>query len=307
MRDGDGTAMTDGPRLSLPDSLEGFPASARPLTATLDLALHPGDGMYAADDLHYLECGASALNAILLALQMAEAVRPKTILDFGSGAGRVTRWLRAAFPESAIACCDLRAADLDFCRAHYGAETWVSGTDVAALAAPGRYDLIWVGSVFTHLSADVSRALLAKILGWTKPGGLVVASTMGRTGKMRHERDREFIHPEGWTAIEAGYAATGFGYADYADHVGYGLSLIAPSWWAGTVETTADLRLVLFAERAWDGLHDILAVQNDAGIAAYAPDPESDPRAMSRSRRFGRASRRSNPPPPGGSRRRYGA
>jgi len=265
--------------LPMPEALDVFPPAARTVARMLDLTLYADDGMYVAGgDLHYLSCGASGLNAILSALQLALCPRPGAILDFGSGAGRVTRWLRAAFPAAEIGCCDLRSADLDFCRERFGAHTWVSGVDIRALAAPRRYDLIWLGSVLTHLSADKSRELLGKMLSWTNAGGLVVASTSGRTAKAKQEREGPFIHAEGWPGIARQFAATGYGYSDYLDVDGYGLSMTKPSWSARLVETTAGARLVLLAEQAWDGLHDILAVQNDGSYAALSPAEAPDAR-----------------------------
>jgi trans-aconitate methyltransferase len=92
------------------------------------------------------------------------------ILDFGCGAGRVTRWLCAAFPEAEISVTDLRETDLEFCAKNFRVTPWLSGTEIDALQAPDRYDLIWVGSVLTHLSAAKSLNLLNKLIGWTRQG-----------------------------------------------------------------------------------------------------------------------------------------
>ena len=183
----------------------------------------------------------------------------------------MTRWLRARFPSAAIDCCDLRPADLDFCRERFGAETWVSGIDIAAMTAPHRYDLIWVGSVLTHLPERNCRALLETLLGWTRPGGLVVVSLLGRAAKTIQDRSSPYIHPEGWQAMQGEFAAGEFAYADYVGETGYGLSLAKPSWSARLLEGMAGVRLVLFAERAWDHSHDLLAVQRDDWFPALPP------------------------------------
>jgi cyclopropane fatty-acyl-phospholipid synthase-like methyltransferase len=65
---------------------------------------------------HYFAVGKSALNVIQATLVLAGVNSPKTILDFGCGAGRVTRWLRAAFPDAKISACDTREEDLKFVR-----------------------------------------------------------------------------------------------------------------------------------------------------------------------------------------------
>ena len=262
------STSADVRRMVLPGDREAFSPAARPFVDLIDTTVLADDGMYQDDDEHYLTCGASALNGIMAAQQLAERPEPSAILDFGSGAGRVTRWLRACYPSAAIDCCDLRPADLDFCRTRFGAETWVSGIDIAALAAPRRYDLIWVGSVFTHLPEPQCRALLEKLRGWTRPGGLVVMSLLGRAAKDTQERTCGFIHAPGWAAMKTEFATEDFAYADYVGQTGYGLSLAKPSWSARLLESMEGVRLVLLAERAWDGSHDLVAVQNDAGFAA---------------------------------------
>src|SRR5262245_36605140 len=110
-----------------------------------DLTIGPTDHMYEAHrPNHYFFCGDSALNIIQSDRARAVLREPGLILDFGAGAGRVMRWLRAAYPSAAIHACDLRAPDMEFCAKTFTAMTWVSSTDIDALEAPARYDLIWV-------------------------------------------------------------------------------------------------------------------------------------------------------------------
>src|SRR6516225_2011415 len=112
-----------------------LPQATQPFLSKVSLDLHDGDAMYAGNDRHYLSCGASALNVILSALSLAGQPDPAAILDFGSGAGRVTRWLRAAFPLAVLDTCDLREQDLRFCRDTFQARTWVSGNSIGDLNA----------------------------------------------------------------------------------------------------------------------------------------------------------------------------
>ena len=252
--------------LNFDTGADRLPRATRSLATAVDLSIVDDDGMYVAgSDEHYLHCGASALNIILAAHDLADLPPPSSILDFGAGAGRVTRWLRAAFPDAHISACDLRPEDMRFCGDRFRAETWVSGTDIAALSAPRRYDLIWVGSVLTHLSAPQARDLIDKFLGWLNVGGLLVMSTIGRKAYTRRNRgSMAFIHERGWTRVVEGYAADGYGYADYKDQAGYGLSLISLHWISALVESLPSARLVVLAESAWDDLHDVIAVQSIA-------------------------------------------
>jgi hypothetical protein len=196
------------------------------------------------------------------ALQLVDAFDPVTILDFGAGAGRVTRWLRAAFPSAAIDACDLREQDMEFCGKQFNARTWISGEGIDSLRAPGTYDVIWLGSVATHLSSGKTISMLEKMLSWANAGGLVVMSFHGRLA-LRRQNTGEFryIHDAGWEVIKAAQSKTGYGYSDYEGQSGYGISVTKLSWTAGLIEGRSDARLVTLSEAAWDGHHDILAVQ----------------------------------------------
>jgi SAM-dependent methyltransferase len=239
-----------------------LPERVRPYTASLNTDISEDDVMCQGNRHHYFSCGASALNCFLHALDIAGVEKPNSILDFGCGAGRVTRWLRVAFPESTIHACDIRENDLEFVRQYCYATTWVSGIDVEALAPLGLYDAIWVGSVFTHLSADVSTNLFDKLMNWLTPKGVLVFSVHGRFVLHRASTgDNIYGLGEEWGELLSSYEKTGFGYADYPLQNGYGISVSKSTWWINLIENRAEMRLVFLSEKAWDKHHDVIAVQ----------------------------------------------
>jgi SAM-dependent methyltransferase len=217
--------------------------------------------MYAGNPDHYFSVGSSALANIKNAVAVAE-IDPHCVLDFGCGAGRVTRWIAAAFPNAKIEACDIRQADLKFVAETFGARTWVSGTEVAELKPPSSYDLIWVGSVFTHLSKDNSLALFDKLLSWLNPGGVLVFTSHGRHAASIGPQSGFYGIAEQWKRVKSDFERSEFGYADYADTPGYGISLTQLYWWAGLIMSRPNMRLISMAERAWDGHQDVIAVQH---------------------------------------------
>lgn len=236
--------------------------SAQQYLAAVSLEISPDDHMFVDNLEHYLSCGASALNAITAMLSLAGSAEPQRILDFGAGAGRVTRWLQAAFPHAAIEACDVRDADVAFCRDRLGVEAWRSSIEIDALHAPNSYDLTWAGSVLTHLAAENTVRMLRRWLDWTNPGGLVIATTHGRTAVAFAEAGRNrYIEPEGWPQVIGGYRTSGYGYADYAGWPDYGVSFTSLAWTAQLVESWPDVRLVAISERAWDAHQDVVALQ----------------------------------------------
>jgi SAM-dependent methyltransferase len=225
--------------------------------------LSPSDAMYGGNTDHYFSVGLSAITNILDTVRIAKA-KPASILDFGCGAGRVTRWIAAAFPNASIEGCDIRKADIEFVADTFGARTWLSGTDVAKLNPPSGYDLIWVGSVFTHLSMRDSVALFDRLFSWLNPGGVFIFTSHGRHAATRGPSSGFYGIPERWRRVKADFEKSDYGYADYADTPGYGISLVKMQWWAGLITSRPAARLILMTEQAWDGHQDVIGVQRTA-------------------------------------------
>jgi len=218
------------------------------------------DGMYFGNSAHYLGVGASALNIIYGLQQVAAAPKFGSILDFGSGAGRVTRWLRVAYPDASLTVADIRSADLDFCADAFGVSTWNPGNDIDRMAPPASFDLIWAGSVITHLPAFRTVELIAKLLSWLKPEGMLIASFHGKLAySQRHEL--RYIESRFLPRIESEYAAIGYGYSDYEHKAGYGISFCTTEWILDLANRSPSTRLVAISEKVWDNHHDILALQ----------------------------------------------
>src|SRR5712671_5242718 len=223
------------------------PEIVQPYMASLNAEIHPDDGMFYGDRRHYFSTGASALACILHAVGLAGIARPKSVLDFGCGAGRVTRWLRVAFPHTSIHACDVREVDLAFVKRSFAVTTWISGTDVANLKPPGSYDVIWVGSVFTHLSVQTSGRLFHELMGWLPPDGFLIFSVHGRY-VLRRADSGAYNYGVGdrWKKLVTDYSESGYGYADYPKEVGlgpgYGLSLSKSAWWIDLIESDSNMR-----------------------------------------------------------------
>jgi len=231
----------------------------------VDKTLSHDDRMFEGNMEHYFSCGESALNVIRQTHSIAGADAPKRILDYGAGAGRVTRWLKASFPKSEIQACDVSERDMDFLRSTFGIFAWAVAPDATRLNLAVTYDLIWVGSVITHLPESASKTLIEKLLAACNPGGLLVLSFHGEFALERQETTNfKYIDDYQWSQIKAAYLATGYGYADYKGQSDYGISVIDPRWLITFLRVLAiPKRIVLLSECAWDGHHDVLAIQRN--------------------------------------------
>jgi SAM-dependent methyltransferase len=127
------------------------------------------------------------------------------------------------------------------------------------------YDLIWVGSVFTHLPQHKAVSLIANLKASLRPFGILIYTTHGRVTTANLEASNEDSQPnrygidnEGAGRLIDSYHRTGFGYCDYPHQTNYGIAAGKPGWF---IDRTSDERtLLLFAqERGWDTHQDVLS------------------------------------------------
>ncbi|MGH9809128.1 MAG: class I SAM-dependent methyltransferase, partial [Terriglobia bacterium] len=121
----------------------------------------PNDGMF-SDPNHYLRVGLSALEIFEHAMTEGyiEETNIRDILDLPCGHGRVSRILRARFPSANLTVCDLDRDGVEFCAQRFDAVPVYSTKNFDDLRLSGPFDLIWVGSLITHLSASDTVAFL---------------------------------------------------------------------------------------------------------------------------------------------------
>ncbi|HEV3211159.1 MAG TPA: class I SAM-dependent methyltransferase [Chthoniobacterales bacterium] len=221
------------------------------------------DMMYEIDPTHYFCVGYSALFCVEQALEKAAKTSVKSILDFGSGHGRVLRTLAARFPHAALTAADVNVAAVDFCAKAFGAAPVYSDANFSRLVFGTRFDLIWVGSLFTHMSAERWTTLLKLFRSVLTEDGMAVFSTHGSEAERRlREGETRFygLEPERIAKILEEHGAHGFGYSDYRKSPGYGVSLSSPEWVSFQV-TALGFEPVLYLKNAWDNHHDVWAVR----------------------------------------------
>lgn len=218
----------------------------------------------------YLMWGRSAGKTIRIAMAAGGVEEIHCILDLPCGHGRVLRNLRAMFPAAAITACDIDREAVDFCVETFRAKPAYSTTSPNKIEMADRFDLIWCGSLLTHLDAPAWSAYLAFFSSLLNNRGILVFSTHGRRVA---ERFRSGVTKFGVdTSILDDYDATGFGYRNYPrglipapigtdENVHYGISLSNPAWVCQEVLRNSMLHLLLFVEHGWNGHHDLIACQ----------------------------------------------
>ncbi|MBA9019207.1 methyltransferase domain-containing protein [Aminobacter ciceronei] len=84
------------------------------------------------------------------------------VLDLPCGHGRVSRHLKLLFPTAEMFYCDIDAEGADFCARTFGGTAIHSQPDLLQVGLPRSLDVIWIGSLFTH----VDRKRTADWLGY---------------------------------------------------------------------------------------------------------------------------------------------
>jgi SAM-dependent methyltransferase len=217
-------------------------------------SISPQDGMYdPAWPNAYRYWGRSAIRCIHHALDLT-GVEPARILDLPSGHGRVLRWLAAEFPQATITACDLDRDGVDFCAREFGAIP-IYSSEAPEQIPLERYDLIWIGSLFTHLDAPLWPRFLSALAEHLD--GVMLFTTAGEyvAELMREGED----HGVDNANLLGSYDRTGFGYADYPGQA-YGLARAKPDW---VLELLGRLPLevVEVTARGWAKRQDVYTVR----------------------------------------------
>jgi SAM-dependent methyltransferase len=151
----------------------------RELLKQVETRISAGDGMYTGDGAHYYKVGLAAIRSIEKAIDVAQLGSVKRILDLPCGHGRVLRFLVRLFPQAEITASDLDRKGVDFCARVFGTEAVYSEPNLDRFALGGQFDLIWCGSLVTHLNDKGIRALLAFSARHLVPEGLLIFTAHG--------------------------------------------------------------------------------------------------------------------------------
>ncbi len=232
----------------------------------VDTEIAPDDEMFVGDHDQYHESGRSMLRNIALALVGAGRPRAERILDLPCGHGRSMRYLRAAFPEAEIVGCDLNRSGVDWCSEHFGAKPVYSEIEPDRIPIEGAFDLIWCGSLLTHLDAPRWADFLSLFERLLAPGGSLVVTLHGRLSLQWLQDDHTYgLDEDGVRRVLEGVRREGFGYADYPGQPGYGISVSLPDWVMRELVRRGTLLIAGYHEMGWHEHQDVLVCRKLPG------------------------------------------
>jgi len=233
----------------------------RALLMKVDITIHPEENMGAGDPGHYLHVGLSAVRSIDAVLGRANVEHVGSVLDFPSGYGRVLRFLALRFPDATLTAGDLDEKAVAFCAATFGAAPVLSAENFSQVLLPGDFDLIWCGSLMTHVSAQRAIDLLQCLSRRLRSRGVLTFTTHGEhvADRLRSGAKYRLVDRDVALVLDQ-YSRTGFGYADYPGESCYGVSLISPAWVRRQIAEIGTLKEVYHGPRAWGDHQDVWGV-----------------------------------------------
>ncbi len=248
------------------------------LLGKISLQIHSADSMYYLDNdaFHYLSVGLSATRCIREALCRAPAqYTVGSILDFPCGYGRVLRFLRAMFPNAEITAAEIDRTALDFCRRHFAVTTFLSKTSLSDLTLPQRFDLIWCGSLFTHIDEETSGNLLQFFHDHLSDQGVCIFSTHGQRSIdwIQSKKVTYGLKENAQQEVIRGFQEQGYGYADYPNESGWGISTVSHQRIVELAKGVGSWYETLFLEHGWDNHQDVYAFAMQLPNGGLEPTP----------------------------------
>ncbi len=211
--------------------------------------ISPNDDMYFNSKGSYLQAGADALVRIRQAMGLVGKTAPRKILDMPGGHGRVLRFLKAGFPDAELTACDIKKDGVDFCAETFGANPVYSEEDFSAIRMDDDFDLIWVGSLFTHLDRSRWLDLLMFLKQHLAAGGLLVFTAFGRLDA--RSMRRLGMWEDQIERIVRDSDREGFSHQEYKSAHGWGLTFCSQEFVHGALEQPPALDLVSHVSQGW--------------------------------------------------------
>jgi len=226
-------------------------------------SIHPDDHMFKSNPLldDYEIVGESGLKVIHSVLAMSRKEAVYNVLDFGCGHGRVARYIRAMFPKANLSFSDIDPSCTDFCATQFSGKAVQSTADLSQLTLPHRMDLIWVGSVFTHIDYKRMEILFDKLFEALGRGGILIATFRGRqTYEITKSKPEQATL---YASLLEQYETVGSGYQPYPRSVvqmgmtDWGLSLVSIEKIVALGKRHTNARLIGYSEAGWANIHDV--------------------------------------------------
>ena len=223
-----------------------------------DESIASDDAMFSGDIHHYLRVGADA--ARIIEFNVVSLLDVASVLDLPCGHGRVLRHLIRLFPNAKFTACDIDRSGVDFCRSKLSA-TGVYSNEEFDIEFDRDFDVMWVGSLITHLPETATRKFFEFAFRNLSKKGVLVVTSHGVCALDRLSPEDYGLTPSAIQTIQDQFAASGYGYADFETARDYGVSVISGDWFDEYFAGRTDVVLHRFLPRRWDDHQDVLVIR----------------------------------------------
>ena len=230
--------------------------------------ISPHDEMYLGNKEHYFHVGNSAIQCIKMAILSSgrDFSDIKKILDLPCGYGRVMRMLKEVFPKAKLTGCDLLRDGVDFCSKMFNVSPIYSEKRIKNVKIRDKFDLIWCGSLLTHLDHERWPDFIEFFNDSLESNGIFIVTTHGRyvAEAIRSNKSNYGIEDSAkLNKMVNDFYLTGFGYSNYPNSEEYGISLSSSSFVLSMFEKYSRLRVISYIEKGWDNHQDVIACVKD--------------------------------------------
>ena len=182
-----------------------------------------------------------------------------SLLDFACGHGRLTRFLVHRLNRNRITVSDINKEAVDFVCRTFPVKGFYSVGTPEELSHDGCYDVIFVGSLFSHFPVTIWASWLSRLYGMLTKNGVLVFSThgmdlynqLGPAARKELETDTEGFF----------YGETTFqGRANLPPTI-YGTTYVSESYVRQVVASRALGNLIGFYPKGLSALQDVYVIQ----------------------------------------------
>lgn len=250
--------MQETPSAHVTAAAATTPAQMPELSSTI----HPADEMYLFIANHpalrdnalerYFQSG----QAMVVELETALAAlgtqlgNVRRFLEFACGYGRFTRHLVRHLEPSRITVSDLYKEAVDFQKETFGVNGFYSELVPEQLVDRGEYDVIFVGSLFSHLPEAVWEPWIKRLYQLLAPRGALIFSTHGPT-----------CLPKGAVMAESGFLFNRHSESSIHSVDDYGSTYVTPEYVRDAVRSATGQPVAWDKHKGLYSFQDLYAVQ----------------------------------------------
>lgn len=184
------------------------------------------------------------------------------------------------FINAKITAADIDEDSVDFCVEQFGVKGIYSQVEIDLVDFNDTFDLVWAGSLFTHLPLDKVKRTISHVGNYLTPRGIFIFTIIGRTAMEKTLSFGGGVEAEMQNAKKQ-YNETGYGFYKYSPAIllppinrpevsrafsnalsipDYGISYLSASRLVYELECMEGIQILSYHGGNWDNSHDVVVI-----------------------------------------------